>query len=57
VRVGMPSAAATVTHITAGVFALLDMVCGGISAAKTKESPSRKVVLLPFLVLSVSCPC
>jgi len=55
--VGMPSAAATVTHITAGVFALLDMVCGGISAAKTKESPSRKVVLLPFLVLSVSCPC
>ncbi len=54
VRLGTPSAVVTVTHMTDGTFPLLDMVWGGVSADNTKESPSRKVVLLPFFVFSVN---
>ena len=53
-KVGTPSAEATATHITAEELPLLAIVCAGVSADRTNESPSLKVLLIPVFSARVN---
>ena len=49
-NVGIPSAEATATHITAEELPLLAIVWAGVFAERTNESPSLKVLLIHIYV-------